>query len=75
VIDQGLGFPRVVRENLGQPFFSTSEAGAGLGLYHAVTLCKAMGGYLKVEDRMPPTTGSLVKTVFPLASREKKNLA
>jgi signal transduction histidine kinase len=75
IVDEGPGFPVLVRENLGKPFFSTFDDGAGLGLYHAVTLCDAMGGALRIEDREPPARGSRVVARLPLAPREKPNHA
>jgi two-component system sensor histidine kinase RegB len=75
IADEGPGFPALVRENLGKPFFSTFDDGAGLGLYHAVTLCDAVGGALRIEDKEPPARGSRVVALLPLAPREKPSHA
>lgn len=41
VIDQGAGISEEQQDNLFEPFFSTSTAGTGLGLYLAKTFCEA----------------------------------
>jgi two-component system sensor histidine kinase RegB len=66
VKDEGPGFPALIRENLGSPFFSTHAEGSGLGLYHAHTLCHAMGGSLRVEDASE--RGSCVQLELPIAN-------
>lgn len=49
--DQGSGVPAIIREHLGEPFFTTRENGNGLGLFNAFTFAKAMGGKLEVSER------------------------
>lgn len=49
--DLGAGFPKLIRDHLGEPFFTTRENGNGLGLFNAMTYAKAMGGNLEVSDR------------------------
>jgi two-component system sensor histidine kinase RegB len=65
VKDEGPGFPPFIRQNLGSPFFSTHTEGSGLGLYHAHTLCHAMGGSLCVEDAC--ARGASVRLDLPIA--------
>jgi two-component system sensor histidine kinase RegB len=50
--DQGAGVPKLIREHLGEPFFTTRDNGNGLGLFNAVTYAKALGGKLEVSDRL-----------------------
>lgn len=51
VLDRGPGWPRVVLENLGQPFLTTKDEGTGLGLYNAYSLASALGGRFELLDR------------------------
>jgi two-component system sensor histidine kinase RegB len=51
VEDHGAGVPKLIRDHLGEPFFTTRENGNGLGLFNAVTYAKALGGKLEVSDR------------------------
>ena len=55
VIDQGNGVPESQRNNLFEPFFSTSTNGTGLGLYLAKTFCEANHARLKY---IPQTQGA-----------------
>ena len=41
MLDRGPGIPEAVASQLFRPFFTTSEAGTGLGLYIAHELCRA----------------------------------
>lgn len=63
VDDQGPGVPQIVRDHLGEPFFTTRENGHGLGLFHAHSFAKAMGGQLRITDRTGG--GSTVSLTFP----------
>ncbi len=51
VLDRGPGWPRVVLENLGQPFLTTKTEGTGLGLYNAYSLAVALGGRFELLER------------------------
>ncbi len=51
VLDRGPGWPKVVRQNLGQPFLTTKPDGTGLGLYNAHSLALALGGGLELDER------------------------
>ncbi len=64
VSDAGAGFPDIVLRNLGQPFFSAEQGGTGLGLYHAFTVCEAMGG--RLEARNVPGEGARVEITVSL---------
>ena len=50
IVDHGSGWPKVVKERLGEPFVSTSADGSGLGLYHAYSVAHALGGSLELRD-------------------------
>ncbi|NBO37566.1 sensor histidine kinase [bacterium] len=67
--DQGPGVPLVIREHLGEPFFTTRDNGNGLGLYNAVTFAKAMGGLLQISDR--PEGGAKITLQLPILQPEK----
>ena len=51
VQDDGPGVNAAHRANLFEPFFTTAEAGTGLGLYVARELCEANGALLEYHDR------------------------
>ena len=67
VLDRGIGWPSLVRKNIGQPFLTTKEDGNGLGLYNAHTLAVALGGRLHLEDR--DGGGAVARFVIPLGGR------
>ena len=62
--DMGKGVPKFIIKNLGQPFFTTSPEGTGLGLYHAINLCRFIGGDLQIKEGFP--IGTLVEFHLPL---------
>ena len=64
VLDRGIGWPSMVRKNIGQPFLTTKADGNGLGLYNAHTLAVALGGRLHLEDR--DGGGAIARFVLPL---------
>lgn len=51
VIDNGLPIPRETLDDLFEPFYTTSHAGTGLGLYLARELCEANGAELYYVHR------------------------
>lgn len=67
VKDDGPGIPPVVRERLFEPFFTTREAGkgVGLGLYTARRVITELGGYLDVESE--PGKGACFSIILPRA--------
>jgi two-component system sensor histidine kinase RegB len=63
VEDDGPGMPANVLEHATEPFFSTREAGAGmgLGLFLATSVAEQLGGRLELESRVGKgTRASLV---------------
>ena len=55
VTDDGPGIPEAWRERIFEPFvrLDDSPRGAGIGLFAARHLARAMGGDLRVEARVP----------------------
>ena len=55
VSDDGPGIPEPWRERVFEPFVRRDETspGAGVGLFAARHLARAMGGELRLEDRPP----------------------
>jgi signal transduction histidine kinase len=68
ITDDGPGIPREWRERIFEPFVRLDESprGAGIGLFAARHLARAMGGDLRVEDRQP--RGSQFVLELPAAS-------
>lgn len=62
--DEGPGLPDIVRTHLGEPFVTTRDDGNGLGLFHAVSFAKALGGMLSIDDR--PEGGTKITLQLPL---------
>lgn len=63
VLDQGAGWPEVVRRHFGEPFVTTKPDGVGLGLYYVYTLAEALGAALVLEDRS--TGGAIARITLP----------
>ncbi|HYD49622.1 MAG TPA: ATP-binding protein, partial [Terriglobales bacterium] len=68
--DRGRGMSAEVIDRLGEPFFTTKEAGhgMGLGLFLSRSILDRMGGRLEIESR--PGHGTLATVVLP-AQRER----
>jgi len=67
VHDDGAGMAPEVLARVGEPFFSTKEPGAGLGLgvFIARSLCEQMGGRLTLES--VPGRGTTARADIPCA--------
>jgi signal transduction histidine kinase len=65
VRDRGDGFSEEAFARAFDPFYSTSEAGLGLGLPHARKVVEGMGG--RIELRNVPDGGAEVEISFPSA--------
>lgn len=63
VRDRGKGFTEEAFRRAFDPFYSTSDAGLGLGLPHARKVVEAMGG--RIELRNVPDGGAEVEMSFP----------
>lgn len=66
VLDHGAGLPEDVRERLFEPFFSTKDAGAGLGLGLAISrdIAREAGGELWADNH--PDGGACFTLRLPL---------
>jgi two-component system sensor histidine kinase RegB len=66
--DSGSGIPVEIQDRLGEPFFTTREAGQGmgLGLFIARSLVQHLGGALAIESR--PGNGTRVEIQLPLGA-------
>ena len=62
VQDNGPGIPPEVLEKLGTPFFTTREAGTGLGVNQCKRLVARLGGELRIES----SAGAGTKVTFTL---------
>jgi two-component system sensor kinase FixL len=66
VSDTGPGFAENVRSNLFQPFFTTKEAGMGVGLSISRTIIEAHGGQMRAETN--EAGGATFRFTLPAAS-------
>lgn len=53
ITDDGEGISDVARNQVFEPFFTTSPTGTGLGLYIARELCEANGARLSLQENTP----------------------
>ncbi len=68
VRDTGRGMPPAVLARVGTPFFTTREAGTGLGVVLARTVVVQHGGRLEYESH--PGEGTVARIILPPASAE-----
>ncbi len=61
--DQGIGMPREILSRIFDPFFSTKEAGHGLGLATAFSIIQHHDGWIDVESQ--PGKGSAFNLFLP----------
>ncbi len=62
IVDQGPGIAPEHRDQLFEPFFTTSHQGTGLGLYLAKELCEA--NRARLEARSSATGGACFRVVL-----------
>ncbi|GJM07779.1 MAG: two-component sensor histidine kinase [Lysobacteraceae bacterium] len=70
VSDRGPGIPEAIRQKVFEPFFTTSEAGTGIGLYIARQICEANGAeldYNRVDSERSVFRVTFASTVRPLS--------
>lgn len=65
VIDDGPGFQCEQLEQVFYPFYTTKDAGTGLGLPICKAIVETLGGTISLENH--PTKGAHVKMRFPLS--------
>jgi two-component system sensor histidine kinase PilS (NtrC family) len=64
VQDDGPGISSENQSRLFEPFFTTAEQGAGLGLYIARELCEANGAWLTYHDLTGAKSGACFRITF-----------
>ena len=68
VTDDGPGIPQSVLKKLFLPFFTTKDAGTGLGLAMVEKYVRAHGGWVKIANRsssLEELHGAVVELFFP----------
>ena len=66
VSDRGPGVPTGLREKLFQPYYSTKDAGLGLGLALTRKIVSDHGGAIDLDSA--PGRGTTARIVLPLAA-------
>ncbi len=61
VIDTGPGIPRIDRERLFLPYFSTKRGGTGLGLAIVHRIVGEHAGQIRIEDNVPKGTRVIIE--------------
>ena len=72
VIDTGRGIPRELRDKVFNPFFSTKEQGAGLGLPMTKKIIEEMGGKVELHSREGKGT-RIVLDLLPLLAIDEQD--
>jgi two-component system nitrogen regulation sensor histidine kinase NtrY len=65
VIDNGLGFPEKDRHRLVEPYVTTRNKGAGLGLAIVARIVEDHGGLIELDDAPGSGPGAVVRFVLP----------
>ncbi|MFH1406966.1 MAG: ATP-binding protein [Candidatus Omnitrophota bacterium] len=65
--DTGAGIPADIMEKIYEPFFSTKENSAGLGIPISYNIVKAHGGNITYESK--PGYGTVVTIILPIGGR------
>jgi signal transduction histidine kinase len=73
ITDDGPGIPLEWRERIFEPFvrLDDSPRGAGIGLFAARHLARAMGGDLRAEDRQPRGSQFVLELPAPVSVRSR----
>ncbi|HTM50546.1 MAG TPA: ATP-binding protein [Bryobacteraceae bacterium] len=71
--DQGCGIPPEIVPRIFDPYFTTREGGAGLGLATAHAIVIKHQGYIAVQSKLE--AGTTVSIYLPAASREAASVA
>ena len=78
VVDDGPGFAPDVIDHIGEPYVTTrpsskgtgDQTGLGLGFFIAKTLLERTGATLEFDNRISPSTGAIVRIIWPRESFE-----
>ena len=68
VRDHGVGIPAEIRSKIFDPYFTTKDAGSGLGLYTAYVIIRRHDGRIAVESE--PGVGSTFSIHLPVSDRQ-----
>jgi signal transduction histidine kinase/DNA-binding response OmpR family regulator len=63
--DEGVGIPAEILPNVCDPYFTTKQAGSGLGLSNAFSIVRKHGGWIDIESRVGQ--GTTVHVTLPVA--------
>ncbi len=66
VSDQGPGIPRELQEKIFEPFYTTKQKGAGLGLSIVRKNVRQLGGEIRVASPIENGRGARVEVVLPV---------
>lgn len=61
VIDQGIGIPAERLPRIGEPFYSSKEAGMGLGVFLCRSVVESLGGSLELQSSLQQGTRAVIK--------------
>lgn len=70
VADQGIGIPKEHLAKIFDPYFTTKEHGAGLGLATSYSIIKKHGGIIYAESKLD--VGTTISIYLPASSKELK---
>jgi PAS domain S-box-containing protein len=69
IVDQGVGIPEAQLKRVFDPFFTTRQAGSGLGLTLVKSFVQSLGGQVDIRNNDPPP-GCTVEVLLPMAGKE-----
>ena len=70
MVDTGVGFSEMVKDNLFEPFSTSKASGMGVGLSISRSIVEAHDGKIWAESN--PGGGAVFSFVLPLASAEQE---
>ena len=73
VLDRGTGIEKQMEAQASQPFFSTKDAGLGLGLFLARSMAEQFGGGLVIEPQAEQGTRVTLTMALHMAQKNGKN--
>lgn len=73
IIDNGMGFPKLDRDRLIEPYVTTRARGSGLGLAIVNRVIEDHGGTLTLSDAPHAGPGAMVRFFLPLRLGEASN--